>query len=111
MVNYPCPVVTSIAGYVAEESRAELAQLAREFELDLLLADPQTIGTMLLERIGDLSTPESVRVCLAKLLGRAVQAAHDGKPLAEIDRNHPVFCGWALAQVDQCVAENLKEAA
>lgn len=98
------PVITDLAAYQAAQHQAELQQLAREHELDMQLADPVAIGTLLLERIGDHDTPESVRECLAKLLGSAVRAAHEGKPLAEVGRNHPVFCGWALAQVDQRVA-------
>lgn len=105
------PVITDLATYQAAQHVAELQQLAQEHELDMQLADPVAIGTLLLERIGDHDTPESVRECLAKLLGSAVRAAHEGKPLAEVGRNHPVFCGWALAQVDQRVAEFLKEAA
>ena len=98
------PVITDLAAYQAAQHQAELQQLAQEHELDLQLADAVGIGTLLLERVGDRDTPESVRECLAKLLGSAVRAAHEGKPLAEVGRNNPVFCGWALAQVDQRVA-------
>ena len=105
------PVITDLAAYQTAQHIAELQQLAQEHELDMQLADAVGIGTLLLERIGDRDTPESVRECLAKLLGSAVRAAHEGKPLAEVGRKHPVFCGWALAQVDQHVAEFLKEAA
>lgn len=98
------PVITDLTAHLAAQYVAELQQLAQEHELDLQLADPVAIGTLLLERIGDRDTPESVRECLAGLLGGAVRAAHEGKPLAEVGRNHPVFCGWALAQIDQRVA-------
>ncbi len=105
------PVITDLAAYQAAQNRAELNQLAHEHALALQLADTVGIGTLLLERIGDRDTPESVRESLAGLLGSAVRAAHEGKPLAEVGRTHPVFCGWALAQVDQRVAGLLKEAA
>jgi hypothetical protein len=105
------PVITDLAAYQAAQNTTELQQLAHEHELALQLADTMAIGTLLLERIGDRDTPESVRESLAGLLGSAVRAAHEGKPLAEVGRTHPVFCGWALAQVDQRVAGITKLAA
>lgn len=105
------PVFNDLLRHQLHQHDAELAQLAHEHALSLQLADSVAIGTLLLERIGDGGTPESVRENLAGLLGSAVRAAYDRRPLGEVGRTYPVFCGWALAQVDQCVADTLKEAA
>lgn len=105
------PLITDLQQHLARQHQSELARLAHEHALSLQLADSVAIGTLLLERIGDHATPESVRESLAGLLGSAVCAAYDRRPLGEVGRIYPVFCGWALAQIDQRVADILKEAA